>query len=344
MPPEIPCPIWGEGFKAEVQGCSIDVRTGRTVITIDSLISSPRAGGAYRLDEYAGYVSQRLQSLSTDAKARLTTWLVDQRRHGTREPVITWELAHSFGMSSDRDSLSVSKRAERLLVYLAHETKTAGDSLEVHFRFGEALAWSESTELHEIYFLLRYLRNRGLIEEYNHMAEPGDPCLAIVTVQGFGFIEETTSNPDSTQAFVAMWFSEEMNEAYSRGIEPAIEETGYKALRIDLKPDVKKIDDEIFAEIRRSRFLVADMTQGDDGARGGVYFEAGLAEGLGLQVLYSCHKDSVDDLAFDTRQFYHIVWDTPDELREQLVMRIRARVGEGLLLGSSDQDQSQDRS
>ena len=105
---------------------------------------------------------------------------------------------------------------------------------------------------------------------------------------------------------------------------------------------MKKIDDEIFAEIRRSRFLVADMTQGDDGARGGVYFEAGLAEGSGsFQYLYTCHKDWMKHIAFDTRQFFHIEWDTPDELRKQLATRIRARVGEGPIRKASDQDQIQ---
>ena len=103
-----------------------------------------------------------------------------------------------------------------------------------------------------------------------------------------------------------------------------------------------KIDDEIFAEIRRSRFLVADMTQGNDGARGGVYFEAGFAQGSGsFQYLYACRKDRIKHLAFDTRQFYHIVWDTPDELRKQLATRIRARVGEGPIRKASDQDQIQ---
>lgn len=100
-------------------------------------------------------------------------------------------------------------------------------------------------------------------------------------------------------------------------------------MRIDKIDDVHKIDDEIFAEIRRSRFVVADMTQGDDGARGGVYFEAGFAQGLSIPVLYTCRKDKMKNLAFDTKQFYHIEWCTPEELYEQLLMRILAIVGEG---------------
>ena len=70
------------------------------------------------------------------------------------------------------------------------------------------------------------------------------------------------------------------------GLRRGIEDAGYQALRIDKKEDVVKIDDEIISEIRRSRFLVADFTQGNDGARGGVYFEAGFALGLGIPVIF----------------------------------------------------------
>ena len=125
-----------------------------------------------------------------------------------------------------------------------------------------------------------------------------------------------------------MWFDDSMNEAFDKGIQPAIEDAGYRALRIDLKPDVDKIDDEIIAEIRRSRFLVADFTHGEKGARGGVYFEAGFAFGLGKPVIYTCRADMVDDLHFDTRQYAHIIWNTPEELREGLNNRIGARIGE----------------
>lgn len=123
-----------------------------------------------------------------------------------------------------------------------------------------------------------------------------------------------------------MWFDASMDDAYEKGIKPAIEEAGYEAMIINRKPDVVKIDDEIIAEIRRSRFLVADFTQHEKEARGGVYFEAGFAEGLGLPVIYTCRKDSVGNVHFDTRQYAHIVWETPDELRQGLLNRIRARI------------------
>ena len=126
-----------------------------------------------------------------------------------------------------------------------------------------------------------------------------------------------------------MWFADGMVEAYGKGIEPGIREAGFNPLRIDQKDHANRIEDEIIAEIRRSRFLVADFTQGEDGARGGVYYEAGFAHGLGLPVIFTCHQHSLDTLHFDTSHYNHIVWSEPDELREKLANRIRAVIGQG---------------
>ena len=126
-----------------------------------------------------------------------------------------------------------------------------------------------------------------------------------------------------------MWFHESMTQAYEDGIGPAVEEAGYSPLRIDQKEHINKIDDEIIAEIRRSRFLVADFTQGADGARGGVYYEAGFAHALSLPVIFTCREDSLNDLHFDTEHYNHIVWTDENELREKLKNRILAVIGEG---------------
>ena len=104
---------------------------------------------------------------------------------------------------------------------------------------------------------------------------------------------------------------------------------GLRPLRIDQKEHINKIDDEIIAEIRRSRFLVADFTHGNEGARGGVYYEAGFAHGLGIPAIFTCRDDAVSKLHFDTNHYNHIVWATPEELREKLRNRILAAIGEG---------------
>ena len=122
--------------------------------------------------------------------------------------------------------------------------------------------------------------------------------------------------------FVAMSFSAEMRPAYQRGIQPAISDAGFKAIRIDRKEHNNEITDEIMAEIRNCQFMVADFT----GQRQGVYYEAGFAVGLGRAVIWCCRKDEIGKLHFDTNHKNHIDWETPEELRERLYRRIRATI------------------
>jgi hypothetical protein len=92
---------------------------------------------------------------------------------------------------------------------------------------------------------------------------------------------------------------------------------------------LNKVDDEIIAEIRRSRFLVADFTCNPGQVRGGVYFEAGFAMGLNVPIIWTCRDTSKKDLHFDTRQYPHIVWKDSTDLYTQLTARIGALLGDG---------------
>ncbi len=122
----------------------------------------------------------------------------------------------------------------------------------------------------------------------------GDESVKIIP-NGWARLEELKkSSPNSNQCFVAMWFTDEMNQIFEDYLKPAIEyiEPGakgsrFKAIKIDNVEHTNDINDEIIAQIRRSRFVVCDLT----GYRGGVYFEAGFAYGLGLDVIYTCRKD-----------------------------------------------------
>jgi len=124
------------------------------------------------------------------------------------------------------------------------------------------------------------------------------------------------------QCFVAMWFSEDMREAYELGIEPAVKAAEFKPIRIDRKEHNNEIPDEIMKEIRNAQFVVADFT----GQRNGVYYEAGFAMGLGRPVIWTCREDHIRELHFDTSHRNHIAWRTPQDLRERLYTRIRATI------------------
>jgi nucleoside 2-deoxyribosyltransferase len=119
-----------------------------------------------------------------------------------------------------------------------------------------------------------------------------------------------------------MWFDATLESAWEEGLRLGVADAGCEAIRVDRIHHNDKICDRIVSEIHRCGFLIADVT----GHRQGVYFEAGLALGLGKPVIWTCRKDAFDDAHFDTRQYNHIVWETPADLRGMLRDRIRATI------------------
>lgn len=307
------CPIWGEGYPAEGH-YALRNRTFHVE-------NSPRAGGGYVLSEVTK--NAIVKNLYPEQTARLTTWLIDQRKQGDRQPTITEQV---IDYAIHRPPLPANDRAVRLLEFIAKSAGVVGTQISVSDNTYDAFAYSESTSWEEVEFLIRYLEGRGWIR-CQHTG--GSMSLCTVTVDGYGHVAELATDLNASQAFIAMWFNESMKEAFEQGIQLAVEDAGFVPMRIDQKEHINRIDDEIIAEIRKSRFLVADFTHGEEGARGGVYYEAGFAHGLGIPVIFTCRQDKMEALHFDTNHYNHIVWATPEELRERLRNRILAVIGEG---------------
>ena len=125
-----------------------------------------------------------------------------------------------------------------------------------------------------------------------------------------------------------MWFHKDLEDAWENGLKVALQQTGYDPIRIDRTEHNEKIDDRIIAEVRKSGLLVADFT----GQRGGVYFEAGFAMGLGIPVIWTCKDTDIGNLHFDTRQYNHIAWKDVDDLKDRLINRIEATLPNRLKL------------
>ena len=196
------------------------------------------------------------------------------------------------------------------------------------------MAETECLNEDELIGFLKIVEQMGLLEQTTEVI---GLYQFTPTAQGWLKIDDlVTRFPSTSQAFVAMWFNDTTQAAYAEGIEPAIRDCGYRSVRIDKKEHSNKIDDEIIAEIRRSKFLVADFTCEREKVRGGVYYEAGFAQGLGIPVIWTVARESLDDVHFDTRQYNHIVWDNPQTLRTMLKARIGAVIGDGPLKGKVD--------
>lgn len=242
----------------------------------------------------------------------LIAWLSD-RESDENTPILTEELLQRL---SKIRRIRISEMADRLLAYCVSHSASVGSSFDPKETSVQQICYAVNSD--EVLELTRYLQGLGYMWT--------DSVVLRVLPQGFQKIEEGGQpRADSNQVFVAMWFGDEMLEIYEEGFAPAILSTGFETLRIDRKEHNKKIDDEIIAELRRSKFVIADFTK----QRGGVYFEAGFALGLNIPVIWCCRKDDIENLHFDIRQYNCIDWTTAGELRARLENRILALIGKG---------------
>jgi hypothetical protein len=211
---------------------------------------------------------------------------------------------------------------ERVEAYLLATAARAPRLDETFDPFADDLiGTSYSDDAKELNVILEYLKQERLVD-LEHQTS------FYLTPRGYISADELRARrAASSQAFVAMAFTEEMKRAYEEGIEPAIHRAGFASMRISDKEHANKIDDEIIAEIRRSAFLVADFTD----QRQNVYFETGFAIGLARQVVWTCRKDQIKDLHFDIRQYNCIDWDNAADLAQRLERRIEAMFGRGPL-------------
>lgn len=220
----------------------------------------------------------------------------------------------------DRFPRTVSDVLDRSLMNLARLSTRYGFRILLGIDDPPVLFCSNVSEMK---YIADELKARQVINHCGY-TDKGDMILE-VSAEGWDRVAQLENQgklAECKQAFIAMNFNDEFRHIYENGIKAAISETGYTPMRIDDKEHNEFIPDEIIAEIRRSRFLVADMT----GQKHGVYFEAGFALGLGIPVIWTCRKDEIDQCHFDTKQINHIFWETPEELKEKLVNRIRATI------------------
>lgn len=123
---------------------------------------------------------------------------------------------------------------------------------------------------------------------------------------------------NSDFGFIAISFDKSCNEI-SKSIANAINNAGYTPVRVDQYQHNNNIVLEIINKIKSCKFLVCDLSLPNNGA----YFEAGLAYGLGRQVIFTCKKNSMDTIHFDVKQFNIVSYNNLTDLESKLYDRIK---------------------
>lgn len=202
-------------------------------------------------------------------------------------------------------------------------------------------------------YFVDLLISQGLLVESAVKATNSSIPYLKLSAYGWQRFEELERNwQNSTTAFIAMWFNE-ATEKYRDAVKEAIRQAGYEPKVIDDHEHNNFIMDEVINQINEAKFVIADFTcipeqpekssKIPGGVRGGVYFEAGYAKGLGKEVIVTC-KDDADSKKrrhFDIDQLNTLFWKEQDDklvdcngkdFVHRLVERIKATVGKGKLI------------
>jgi hypothetical protein len=266
-------------------------------------------------------VDLRARGKQLDYKVSYFLRSVSERAVGKRDNSFFPIYTHAeFETMAEAKEPSVGEKLQLLLSYIASRTSYPGQQVLFDSKQDYSVLCAKNPA--EADFYQPELEKQGVLSAVTTL-DKSRPCW--LTASGWQELERfQQSGADSLNGFIAMWF-DLSQDAAKKSIVLAIESAGYLPIRIDEVEHVNRIDDEIIAKIRQSKFLVADLT----GHRNGVYFEAGFMLGLGRPVIWLCHKSELHKVHFDTRQYNTIVYEDVDILKSKLQFRIEAILGKG---------------
>lgn len=248
---------------------------------------------------------------------RIGSWIREQNSFG-----VTPELkAIDFNNLISLKDKKINQKYELLLKYMYSEKSIQIQLADLN-RLFLILFWCE--DIKEFNMLL------SKAVESNHLKLVVDSTIYkaySITYDGKEFIENLGLDNSSNKIFIAFHFTEEMKKEFESTIKKAVSaasEGKLEAVRVSssITEHDTKIDDELIGMIKSSKAVIADFT----GNRTAVYYEAGFAMGLGIPVIWTCKKIDVDNLSFDTRQYPHIIWESEEDLYNQVVNRLKAKI------------------
>ena len=281
---------------------------GEDPLNLLYFVNCPQCG-KYRIQD-------RLNPFSIDKEKSylISAWIREQNERDKKPEITTDALERLRKIPNP----TVSEKQLFLMKALERRTEYPGARVDVTSPAFIAFAWCKN--LQELIFYLESLEERGLLK-ITLRSDQIPVRQVMITAKGWDFLEANRhkGREDSKKVFIAMWFDKSMDSAFD-AIYDAVKEIKYEPVRMDRVEHIDKIDDKIIAEIKSSKFLIADLTKHING----VYYEAGFAQGRNIPVIWCVRKDNLNRAHFDIRQFNCIVWNDEEDLKEKLINRIKA--------------------
>jgi hypothetical protein len=258
----------------------------------------------------------------TPKERALASHVIRKMQAPRYRPILTIDF---FDLLRYRTLPTPVELSDNFIIWLAEQQDgRPGNRVNRAYSDPPLLAVIGAVEPEDVEWIVGNLRNQGWL------------CSATSNLQFDGYLSETgwrrfeelkQARISSSFAFFARRFSNtELDQVFERCLYPAVQQTGYELRTVPQRAGL--IDAVIENEIRRCRFLIADLS--DDNA--GAYWEAGFAEGLGKPVVYVCCANKRTH--FDTDHRQTVWWDLAS--LDQTAIKLKAVI-RNTLLGEAKQ-------
>jgi hypothetical protein len=218
-------------------------------------------------------------------------------------------LRSDFFESLQRRALPTPMEAsDNLILWLVEKAEgSPGKNTILHYGDPRLLATLGTIAAEDVRWIVESLKAQNLIDGSGNEHDYG--CK--LTVKGWQRLEELKRAQIASRfAFFARQFdNRDLDAVFERCLYPAVKATGYELRMVTQRAGL--VDAIIEDEIRRCRFLIADLS--DDNA--GAYWEAGFAEGLGKPVIYICctsKNGGEKKTHFDANHRHTVRWNLTD--------------------------------
>lgn len=300
--------------------------------------------GTYKMSDELDIVDRQYDSshwdLSPLQRAVLSHSIRKRSDEGSDPLEITSDVLKSF--RSGRSLPSPAVQATNIIRFIGDKVSRSGEAVGqlppgFHAIIG-ARNRDEAIRLTEELVERKILKaaSKGTAVESNPVGPPRPSFTNInLSLDGWKQYEsEKRGQFGGNYGFIAMQFGDDDDglESFVREVvKPAVKEDIGCNL-VDMR-DVSKagiIDNIMRVRIRDAKFVIADLTHGNNGA----YWEAGYAEGLGKPVIYTCAKEEFDERKthFDTNHCTTVFWyksrDNDEDFRQKLTATLRRSLDE----------------
>ena len=294
--------------------CKSNLNDHRAMANADQyILDCPRCGKFNITGTLQAMLIGRIDEENEEWRWILSHWI--RQRQGEGQPIVIGvndykKIPQEMGLPS------LLEQADNLIFYLGKVLKTHSSTHRTCSLKLTALLGAKDPS--DVDYVATYLQDEGYlffkkltlddtIEQNAIHGNDSDKEFGLTVKGWFKFEDMKKSSSNSKFAFMAMEYNDELFKIARNVFRPAVLQTGFdlKILRDYLKPGI--VDNQMIVEIKKSRFLLADLTHRNNGA----YWEAGYAEGLGKPVIYLCEKSEFEKhrTHFDTNHYTTIVWD-----------------------------------